>query len=121
MTLNLNSSAPHLNDPATYEGPFKDWGIIPTMIEGQSHTSGIVMFKGPQGESESGIWIATPGYWHCHVTSDEFCHFLLGRCTYTHESGDVIEIQPDTVAFFPKDWRGTCRIHETIRKVYMIC
>jgi uncharacterized protein len=24
------------------------------------------------------------------------------------------------VAFFPKDWKGTCRIHETVRKVYMI-
>ncbi len=54
------------------------------------------------------------------MTSDEFCHFLLGRCTYTHELGEVIEIVPDTVAFFPKDWRGTCKVHETIRKVYMI-
>jgi uncharacterized protein len=78
------------------------------------------MFKGPKGESETGIWICTPGYWNCHVTSDEFCHFLLGRCTYTHVSGEVIEIAPDTVAFFPKDWKGTCRVHETIRKVYMI-
>jgi uncharacterized cupin superfamily protein len=47
-------------------------------------------------------------------------HFIAGRCTYTHESGEVIEIRPDTVAFFPKDWKGTCRIEETMRKVYMI-
>jgi uncharacterized cupin superfamily protein len=26
----------------------------------------------------------------------------------------------DTAAFFPKDWKGTCRVEETIRKVYMI-
>ncbi|MBT7562816.1 MAG: DUF861 domain-containing protein, partial [Proteobacteria bacterium] len=56
----------------------------------------------------------------CHVTSDEFCHFIAGRCTYTHESGDVIEIEPDTAAFFPKDWKGTCRVHRTVRKIYMI-
>jgi uncharacterized protein len=118
--LKLKSSAPHILHPETYEGPFKDWGAIPTMIEGTSHTSGLVLHKGPNGESETGIWIATPGYWNCHVTSDEFCHFLLGRCTYTHESGEVIEIVPNTAAFFPKDWKGTCRIHETIRKVYMI-
>jgi uncharacterized cupin superfamily protein len=37
-----------------------------------------------------------------------------------HESGEVIEIKPDTVAFFPQGWRGTCRVHETVRKVYMI-
>lgn len=120
MTLNTNSSAPQLRDPSSYSGPFKDWGEVPTMIEGSSRTSGVVLYKGPNGESESGIWICTPGYWNCHVTSDEFCHFLLGRCTYTHESGEVIEIAPDTVAFFPKDWKGTCRVHETVRKVYMI-
>jgi uncharacterized protein len=37
-----------------------------------------------------------------------------------HESGEVIDIAPDTLAFFPRGWRGTCHITETIRKVYMI-
>jgi uncharacterized protein len=113
-------SAPKLVDPASHPGPFKDWGVIPTMIEGESRTSGLVIHKGPNGESETGIWICTPGHWACHVTSDEFCHFLLGRSTYVHESGEVIEIVPETTAFFPKGWKGTCRVHETIRKVYMI-
>jgi uncharacterized cupin superfamily protein len=54
------------------------------------------------------------------VTRDEFCHFLEGRCTYVHESGEVIEIVPDTAAFFPQDWKGVCTVHETIKKVYMI-
>lgn len=117
MPTKLDSSAPHLQGPAHYPGPLKDWGTVPTMIEGESRTSGVILHK---GESEAGIWVCTPGHWHCHVTSDEFCHFLLGRCTYTHESGEVIEIVPGTAAFFPKDWKGTCRVHETIRKVYMI-
>ena len=73
-----------------------DWGVIPTMIEGESRTSGKVL------------------------TKDEFCHFLEGRCTYVHESGDVIEITPDTAAFFPQDWKGVCTVHETVKKVYMI-
>lgn len=97
-----------------------DWGIIPTMIEGQSHVSGVVLHKGPKAESECGLWRCTPGKWDCHVTSDEFCHFLEGRCTYVHQSGDVIEVTPDTAAFFPKDWKGVCTVHETIKKVYMI-
>lgn len=97
-----------------------DWGPVPTMIEGQSVTSGRLLYKGPGGRSETGIWICTPGTWNCHVTSDEYCHFIAGRCTYTHESGETIDIEPDTVAFFPKDWRGVCRVHETVRKVYMI-
>jgi uncharacterized protein len=120
MTFNPGSSAPHLIHPETYSGPFTDWGVIPTMIEGSSRVSGVVLHKGANGESETGIWICTPGYWNCHVTSDEFCHFLLGRSTYVHESGDTIEIVPGTMAFFPKGWKGTCRVHETIRKVYMI-
>jgi len=120
MPTNLQSSAPHIIDPAHYPGPFKDWGVILTMIDGESRTSGIVLHKGPEGQSETGIWICTPGYWNCHVTRDEFCHFLTGRCTYTHERGDVIEIAPDTAAFFPQGWKGTCRVHETIRKIYMI-
>ena len=115
----LSSSAPHIA-AATTVGDVADWGVVQTMIEGESRTSGVVLHKGPNGESETGVWICTPGYWNCHVTADEFCHFLEGRCTYTHESGDVIEIEPDTAAFFPKDWKGTCRVHETIRKVYMI-
>ena len=32
----------------------------------------------------------------------------------------MIEITPDMAAFFPKGWKGTCRVHETVRKVYMI-
>ena len=97
-----------------------DWGVIPTMIEGQSHTSGKLLYKGPEGRSECGLWICTPGKWACHVTRDEFCHFLEGRCTYVHESGEVIEIGPDVAAFFPQDWKGVCTVHETIKKVYMI-
>lgn len=97
-----------------------DWGTIPTMIEGESKVSGVVLHKGPNGESETGLWICTPGKWHCHVTSDEFCHFMEGRATYVHESGEVTEIYPNTAAFFPKDWKGTCTVHEQIKKTYMI-
>ena len=112
-------TTPVIHGPTTVE-PLKDWGPIETMIEGQSMTSGALLHRDSDGGNETGIWACTPGFWHCHVTRDEFCHFLLGRCTYTHESGEVIEVEPDTIAFFPKDWRGTCRVHETVRKVYMI-
>lgn len=97
-----------------------DWGAVPTGIEGQAQTSGKLLHKGPEGQSECGLWICTPGRWACHVTRDEFCHFLEGRCTYVQDSGAVIEITPDTAAFFPQDWKGVCTVHETVKKVYMI-
>ena len=110
---------PILKNPLTITD-LVDWGVIPTMLEGASHTSGKLLHKGPDGRSECGIWRCTPGKWFCHVTRDEFCHFLAGRCTYVHESGEVIEITPDTAAFFPENWRGVCTVHETVTKVYMI-
>jgi uncharacterized protein len=98
----------------------KDWGLIPTMLEGESHTSGVLLSREEDRRNESGIWICTPGKWRCEVTSDEYCHFLSGSSTYLHDSGEVIEIKPDTLALFPKGWKGICTVHETIRKVYFI-
>ena len=112
-------AAPSLREPLA-QTALVDWGLIPTMLKGASHTSGKLLYKGPQGRSESGIWRCTPGRWACHVTRDEYCHFLAGRSTYVHESGEVIEITPDTLAYFPQDWRGVCTVHETVTKVYMI-
>jgi uncharacterized protein len=98
----------------------KDWGVIPTMLEGESRGSGVLLSREEDRRNESGIWTCTSGKWQCEVTSDEYCHFLSGSSTYVHESGETIEIKPDTLALFPKGWKGVCTVHETIRKVYLI-
>ncbi|MEO1192880.1 MAG: cupin domain-containing protein [Pseudomonadota bacterium] len=110
---------PHLREP-TKVTDLKDWGPVPTMIEGRSETSGVLLHRNADGSSECGIWVCTPGTWTCHVERDEFCHFLEGHCVYESEEGEVITVAPQTVAFFPAGWRGTCTIRETVRKVYMI-
>lgn len=120
MKARFDASAPFLTPAASWDDGFDDWGEIPTSIDGSPRTYGKVLSKREDGSSETGIWHCTPGTWSCHVITDEFCHFLQGRCIYTHESGDVIEVVPDTIAFFPKDWKGVCVVTETIRKVYMI-
>jgi len=97
-----------------------DWGIIEPCLQGQSKTSGVLLHKGVNGESECGIWRCTPGKWRCEVERDEFCHFLEGRCTYIHENGEVIEINGDCIAFFAKGWKGVCHVAQTVRKVYII-
>lgn len=108
-----------LQDPKAVED-LEEWGPVAEPIEGESHTAGTVLHRGPDGESECGIWTCTPGSWNCHVERDEFCHFLEGKATYTHESGEEIDIRPGTVVFFPEGWTGTCTVDETVRKVYMI-
>jgi len=112
-------ATPYLREPLSATDLI-DWGFIPTLRSGTSRTSGKLLYKGPEGRSECGIWRCTPGEWFCNVTRDEFCHFLAGRCTYVHESGEVIEITPDTAAFFAQNWNGVCTVHETVTKVYLI-
>ncbi len=97
-----------------------DWGSVEQPIDGVSKVSGILLSREADGSAESGIWVCTPGTWRCVLTSDELCHFLKGRCTYTHDNGEVIEITADTAAFFPQGWSGQCQVHETVQKVYMI-
>jgi uncharacterized cupin superfamily protein len=53
------TTTPVLYDPKNVK-ELKDWGVIPTMIEGASHTSGVLLHKGPNGENETGIWVCTP-------------------------------------------------------------
>jgi uncharacterized cupin superfamily protein len=101
-------------------GPLKQWGTVSKPLEGVSQTAGILLSREPDRRAESGIWTCTPGLWRCELKSDEFCHFLEGSSTYTHDNGEVIEVRPDTLAYFPIGWKGQCRVHETVRKVYMI-
>ncbi len=110
---------PVLRDPAGLSD-LVDWGPVPTMIEGQSHTSGQLLHKGPGGLPEAGVWVCTPGRWRCEVERDEFCHFLSGRCTYTRSTGEVIEIEAGTTVWFAAGWEGVCEVRETVRKVYVI-
>jgi len=119
MPANLKSSAPHIAGASGWDEDLKDWGAVEGMLKGKSRTSGVLLHKGGDG-IEAGIWVCTPGFWECAVTRSEMCHFVGGRCTYTHESGEVVEVEPDTAVFFPKGWKGTCRVYETVRKVYMI-
>ncbi len=120
MAGKFHSSAPHIRAARDFDHNLVDWGPVAAAIAGNSRTRGVLLYKGQDGTPEAGLWECTPGEWECHVTRDEFCHFLAGRCTYTHESGEVIVVEPDTTAFFPAGWRGTCRVEETVRKVYMI-
>ena len=101
-------------------GPLNEWGPVSKPLEGVSQTAGILLSREADRRAESGIWTCTPGLWRCELKSDEFCHFLEGRSTYTHDNGEVIEVRPDTLAYFPQGWKGQCRVHETVRKVYMI-
>jgi len=119
MVETLKSSAPHIRN-ATVFADLVDWGAQPDMVEGQSHSTGRLLFKGPNNQPETGIWVCTPGRWRLSIPRDEFCHFVVGRATYTSDDGEVIEVEPGTAVTFLAGWTGECVVHETMRNIYML-
>ncbi len=116
----LTSSAPHIPDVSQYSD-LADWGPQPDSLAGQSHSSGRLLFKGPDNSPESGVWVCTPGTWKISVPRDEFCHFVEGRVTYRRDDSDeVIEVSPGTCVLFPAGWTGQAEVTETIRNLYML-
>lgn len=115
----LTATAPHIHS-ATSVQDLDDWGDQPDMLEGQSHSSGLLLWKSEDSASEAGLWVCTPGRWRLSLPEDELCHFLSGRATYTGDNGEVIEVSAGTVVHFKQGWSGRCDVHETIRNVYML-
>ena len=46
----------------------------------------------------------------------EFCHLLQGHWVFTSESGEVSEVKAGDSWVFPKGWKGTAEVKETVRK-----
>jgi uncharacterized cupin superfamily protein len=111
-----------LKQPAGIAGDdLVDWGPVAKPLgETVSHTSGRLLHRDEDGGNEAGLWVCTPGVWRCDVERDEFCHFLDGRCVYTDDEGQRLEIEGGDAAFFPAGWSGTCEVLETVRKTYLI-
>ena len=100
--MNLTSSAPHLKNPATYEGPFKDWGVIPTMIEGRIAHQRRGDLQGPQWPKRKRHLDLHAGLLELPCDQRRVLPLPAGPLHLPHESGEVIEIVPDTVAFLPE-------------------
>lgn len=97
-----------------------DWGAQPDCLEGQSHSRGILLYKGVDNKPESGFWQCSPGSWKLHIPRDEFCHFVSGAARYTSDSGEILDITAGTCVHFKAGWTGICEVHQTLRNVYML-
>ncbi|WP_425327757.1 cupin domain-containing protein [Pseudomonas nitroreducens] len=117
--FNGAASAPHIRGARGYDD-LVDWGVQSDALEGVSHSSGRLLFKGPNNSPETGLWVCTPGRWRLSIPRDELCHFVAGRATYRSDEGEVIEVEPDTLVLFPAGWTGECTVHTTLRNLYML-
>jgi hypothetical protein len=73
-----------------------------------------------EGNLTAGTWECGPGKLQLDLEITEFCHLLKGHWVLTSESGQVTEIRAGDSWVFPKGWKGTSEVVETVRKVYMI-
>lgn len=117
--IHLDSTAPHINKASRIDDLI-DWGGQPDAIVEGSHSSGRLLYKGPNNQPESGLWVCTPGTWRLSIPTDEFCHFVAGRARYTSDEGEVIEVGAGSCVLFPANWSGQCEVIDTIRNLYML-
>lgn len=99
----------------------EDWGPVSQPVgDVISKLRGVTSTDTKSGEPDVGIWECSPGKWHRQIKTAEFCHFLSGRCTFTSESGQKIEIAAGDAVYFPANSLGVWDVHETVRKVYIL-
>ena len=68
----------------------------------------------------AGTWQWAPGKLQLDLGITEFCHLLKGHWILTSESGQVTEIKAGDSWVFPRGWKGTAEVLETVRKVYLV-
>ena len=110
-----------LSAAATAE--LEDWGPLEeaTSQEVPMQTHGLEMWTGPEGSGQStGIWQCTagPSYWV--QEENEFIYIISGSLTVTPDGGKPATFGAGDCAMFPRGWRGTWDLHETVRKVYVL-
>jgi uncharacterized protein len=73
------------------------------------------------GEFDDGRVEASPGRWRRHVgeSKAELSHFNAGRCTFTPDGGDPIEINAGDAVYFPPRSTGTWNVRETVHKTFV--
>jgi uncharacterized protein len=98
----------------------EDWGPLEEATGEPMQTSGITLWSSDDGNQDAGVWQCTagPSYWV--QEQNELVHILAGSLTVTADGGSPRTLGPGDAAVFPRGWRGTWDLHETVRKVYVI-
>jgi uncharacterized protein len=104
---------------AAADAKLEDWGPLEEATGEPMHTEGLTLWQ--DGDAEVGVWQCTAGPSHWTLATHEFVHIVSGRMTVTPDGGEPQDIGPGDTAVFPRGWSGSWQIHETIRKVYVLC
>ena len=73
-----------------------------------------------EGNLIAGTWECGPGKLQLELDVTEFCHLLKGHWVLTSASGQITELRAGDSWVFPRGWKGTSEVVETVRKAYLI-
>ena len=68
----------------------------------------------------AGTWECEPGTLKIDLDLMEFCQLLQGHWILTSESGQGAEVKAGDSWVFPRGWKGSGEVVETVRKVYLV-
>lgn len=77
------------------------------------------LYTNEAGNQFHGVWQAEPGT-HANLPGQETVVILAGKATVTGESGDSIDVAAGDLVFIDAGEVATWKVHETIRKVFVI-
>jgi len=109
--ISIQHQCANLTDLAACDSFGEPIGDLPTQTD-----SGFFA----EGNLVAGTWECGPGKLQLDLDITEFCHLLKGHWILTSESGQVTEIKAGDSWVFPRGWKGTSEVVETVRKVYLI-
>ncbi|WP_181706474.1 cupin domain-containing protein [Chthonobacter rhizosphaerae] len=93
----------------------------PTSFEGDQREAARTLWTSPDGSVEIGVWECTPGRFTAdRSTTSEMCHIISGRVEMTTLDGETRDLGAGDLLVLPVGWRGTWRIVETTRKLYIM-
>jgi hypothetical protein len=87
------------------------------IVEGEPATFGVTLFE--RNGVECGVWEITPGV-ATDVEEQEVFLVISGSATIEIEGGPTLEVGPGDVGALRRGDRTTWRVHETLRKLYVI-
>ena len=113
----MSVASPFVAQAATMT-ELEDWGALEEATGPEMQTSGCTLWE--EGDASSGVWVCSsgPSYWS--LDTNEFVHIIGGSMTVTPDGGESVTLKSGDTMLFPRGWKGSWEIHETLRKLYVI-
>jgi uncharacterized cupin superfamily protein len=77
------------------------------------------LYTNDQENQFHGVWQAAPGT-HANLPGQETVVILSGKATVTGQNGDAVDVSAGDLVFIDAGEVTTWKVHETIRKVFVI-